>query len=98
MQFFAEWLSGKPDTGGRVVIDATGPKGSYDFGLLWEPVESGNSSAVAGVSQPAGSSTTEGGKPLLFIAIREQLRLKLDPHRAPVEVLVIDHVEQPSSN
>jgi uncharacterized protein (TIGR03435 family) len=98
MQFFTEWLSGKPDTGGRVVIDATGLKGSYDFGLLWEPVESGNSSAVAGVSQPAGSSTTEGGKPLLFTAIQEQLGLKLEPRKAPVEVLVIDHVEQPSPN
>jgi bla regulator protein BlaR1 len=98
MEYFAEWLSGKPDTGGRVVIDATGLKGSYDFGLLWEPVDYGTSSAVAGVSQPAGSTTTEGGKPPLFTAIQEQLGLKLEPRKAPVEVLVIDHVEQPSPN
>lgn len=98
MQYFAEWLSGKPDTGDRVVIDATGLEGSYDFGLLWEPVEYGTSSAVAGVSQPAGSTTTEGGKPPLFTAIQEQLGLKLEPRKAPVEVLVIDHVEQPSPN
>lgn len=98
MRYFAEWLSGKPDTGDRVVIDATGLKGSYDFGLLWEPVEYGTSSAVAGVSQPAGSTTTDEGKPPLFTAIQGQLGLKLEPRKAPVEVLVIDYVEQPSPN
>ena len=97
MQYFAEWLSGKPDTGDRVVIDATGLKGSYDFGLLWEPAEYSASSAVAGAIQP-GSTTTESRKPSLFTAIQEQLGLKLEPRKAPVEVLVIDHVEQPSPN
>ncbi len=98
MQYFAEWLSGKPDTGGRVVIDATGLKGSYDFGLLWEPVEYGASSAVGGTGQPAGSNTADEGKSPLFTAIQGQLGLKLEPRKAPVEVLVIDHVEPPSPN
>jgi hypothetical protein len=46
----------------------------------------------------AGSTTTERGKPPLFTAIQEQLGLKLEPRKAPVEMLVIDHVEQPSPN
>jgi uncharacterized protein (TIGR03435 family) len=95
MQDFAVWLSGKPDTGDRVVIDTTGLKGSYDFGLLWEPVEYGARSAVA-AGQPSSSTLNEGGKPPLFTAIQEQLGLKLEPRKAPVEVLVINQVEQPS--
>jgi bla regulator protein BlaR1 len=98
MQYFAEWLSGKPDTGGRVVIDDTGLKGAYDFALLWEPVEYGASGGAASARQAAGSTTTDEGKPSLFTAIQEQLGLKLETRKGPVEVLVIDQVEQPSPN
>jgi uncharacterized protein (TIGR03435 family) len=97
MRDFAEWLSGKSDTGDRVVIDATGLDGSYDFGLLWEPAGS-PPAAVTSTSQPAGSTTSIDGKPSLFTAIQEQLGLKLKPSKAPVEVLVIESVEQPSPN
>jgi len=95
MQDFAVWLSGKPDTGDRVVIDTTGLQGSYDFSLLWEPVEYGARSAVA-AGQPSSTTLNEEGKPPLFTAIQEQLGLKLEPRKAPVEVLVINQVEQPS--
>jgi uncharacterized protein (TIGR03435 family) len=36
--------------------------------------------------------------PSLFTAIQEQLGLKLESQKAPVEILVIDHVEKPSEN
>ena len=42
--------------------------------------------------------TDPSGGPSLFSAIKEQLGLKLISIKAPVEVLVIDHVERPSEN
>jgi len=38
------------------------------------------------------------GGPALFTAIQEQLALKLESTKAPVEVVVIDHLERPSKN
>lgn len=99
MAFFAGWLSGKPDTGDRVVIDATGLKGAYDFALRWNPVASGAALAGANANQPpADAPPANDDKPSLLTAIQEQLGLKLEPRTAPVEVLVIDHIEQPSPN
>jgi uncharacterized protein (TIGR03435 family) len=36
--------------------------------------------------------------PTVFAAIRQQLGLKLEPQKAPVEILVIEHVEKPTEN
>ena len=98
MAFFAGWLSGKPDTDGRVVVDATSLDGRYDFSLHYDPVGSGAASGGASGNQPAGTPATNADKPPLLSAIQEQLGLKLEARKAPVEVLVIDHVEQPSPN
>jgi len=100
MDFFAGWLSGKADVGGRVVVDKTGLSGIYDFTLKWTPM----ATTVAGSTDSNGSAQTEGGAavdatgPSLLTALEEQLGLKLDPQKGPVEVLVIDHVEQPTAN
>jgi uncharacterized protein (TIGR03435 family) len=69
--------------GVRPVVDRTGLKGSYDFTLKWR----------------ADSSTpSDSDEPSLFTAIREQLGLRLVPSKAPVEVIVVDHIEHPSPN
>jgi uncharacterized protein (TIGR03435 family) len=67
---------------GRPVIDKTG-LGPYAFELHWLPES----------MQPQPDSP-----PVLFTAIREQLGLTLEPQRAPVDSIVVDHVERPSAN
>ena len=76
-------------TGGRLVIDQTGLKGTYDFTL-----ESGPDRTVA----PDTAQEGGGDAPSFFTAIQEQLGLRLVPTKAPVEVIVIDHIEKPSEN
>jgi uncharacterized protein (TIGR03435 family) len=98
MGFFAGWLSGKPDAGGRLVVNETGLQGSYDFVLQWSPVASAGSNGQSDTNQPAGEVATAGDRPSLLTAIQEQLGLKLEPAKGPVEVLVIEHVEQPTAN
>jgi uncharacterized protein (TIGR03435 family) len=82
---------------GRRVIDKTGLAGKYDFELKWDP--SGDSAAqirstqTTEVALPADSDI-----PSIFSALKEQLGLRLESGKGPVEVLVIDHVERPSKN
>jgi uncharacterized protein (TIGR03435 family) len=69
----------------RPVVDQTGLKGQYDCELKYTYDES--------------RAPTDGtAPPGLFTAIQEQMGLKLEPVKAPAEVLVIDHVEQPDAN
>jgi uncharacterized protein (TIGR03435 family) len=71
---------------GRPVIDRTGLTGSFDVDLTY----TSESSIVDAANAPNAPSFTT--------AIREQLGLRLDPDRAPVEVLVIDAVTPPNEN
>jgi len=68
----------------RPIVDQTGMQGRYDFQLRWTRDEA----ASTGTDSPPG----------LFTAIQEQLGLKLQPAKAPADVLVIDKVERPSAN
>jgi uncharacterized protein (TIGR03435 family) len=72
---------------GRPVIDKTGLTGKYDFELTYALDQ--NASAGA---------TSDSTGPSIFTAIQEQLGLKLEPGKGPVEVIVIDHAEKPSGN
>jgi bla regulator protein blaR1 len=74
--------------GGRPVVDQTGLKGAYDFTLKWTPDQ-----VSASVGKEVGADA-----PSFFTAIREQLGLQMVPSKAPVEVIVIDHIERPSAN
>ena len=75
----------------RPVMDKTGLSGRYDFDLEWTPDET-----QFGGQGPR--ETPESTKPSLFAAIQEQLGLRLEGTKGPVDVLVIDKVERPSDN
>jgi len=77
---------------GRIVIDKTNLQGKYDLTLTWSP--DNHSANFTGAS--ADNAVPLG--PSIFTAVKEQLGLKLESTKAAVEVLVIDHVEQPSEN
>ena len=98
MALFTGWISGRDDIGGLLVIDKTGLPGSYDFTLSFTPDETRNATLNgAGASQGvAGAQESPGGS--ILTALQEQLGLKLEPARARVEALVIDHIERPSAN
>jgi len=89
------------DVLGRTVMDQTGLKGIYDFTLQWAP----DQSQAATLTGPEGTkpatdnqSQPESSGPSIFTALQEQLGLKLESTKAPVDVLVIDHIERPSEN
>lgn len=71
---------------GAIVVDHTGMTGDYDVTLEWTP-ETPKANAAARAADPGVS---------IFTAVQEQLGLKLEPARAPVDVLVIDRVERPT--
>lgn len=87
---FAEALS-RPL--GRPVVDKTGLSGFYDFLLVMKVDEAPGSTWANGDNIPAAGLPSS-----IFSALQEQLGLKLEPRRGPVEVLVIDHIERPSEN
>ena len=67
----------------RFVEDRTGLRGVFDFDLAWTPDE---------------TVATDLSGPSIFTALQEQLGLKLESTKGPVEVLVIDSVERPTED
>ena len=82
MSDLADALSGSPLH--RIVVDRTGLKGEGDYSLKWSSDE----------------AMEQGGTDLvsIFTAIQDQLGLKLQPAKLPVDTLVIDHAEMPTGN
>ncbi|WP_263355902.1 TIGR03435 family protein [Acidicapsa ligni] len=79
----------------RPVVDQTGLAGRYDFNLKWTPDES--QFGGLGIKVPPPSDKPDA-PPNLYQAIQEQMGLKLDPVKAPADVLIIDKIEKPSAN
>ncbi len=83
---------------GRPVIDNTGLTGAFDYELTYAPESVMRGMGVGGGDShevlPAGDSTA----PSIFTAVQEQLGLKLESQKGPVEILVIDSVDKPSGN
>jgi uncharacterized protein (TIGR03435 family) len=85
---------------GRTVIDRTGLKGNFDFKLTWTP-DPGQSAGPPGGGPPPGVDAPpppDPNGPSVFTALQEQLGLRLESQKGPVEMLVIDHVEKASEN
>jgi uncharacterized protein (TIGR03435 family) len=82
---------------GRNVIDKTGLTGKYDVKLNWTPDESQPAAFPGGDGPRTDAATPETG-PSLFTAIQEQLGLKLESQKGPVEVIVVDHIEKATEN
>jgi uncharacterized protein (TIGR03435 family) len=84
-EWLAQTLVSVPVISGvdRPVLDRTSLTGNYGFTLKFAPAQTAN---------------TDPDRPSLFTALEEQLGLKLESTRAPVDVLVIDRVEKPPSN
>jgi uncharacterized protein (TIGR03435 family) len=74
----------------RTVVDKTGIAGQYRLQLTFVPDETAP-------SEPGAPPPANDG-PSIYTAVQEQLGLKLDSAKGPVEVLVIDHAEKPSEN
>jgi uncharacterized protein (TIGR03435 family) len=78
----------------RPVVDQSGLSGRYDFTLTFTP--DAPQAALIGVPPPAADNPDAA--PDLFTAFQQQLGLKLESTKAPVDVMVIDKVEKPSEN
>ena len=85
---------------GRTVIDKTGLTSKYDFTLKWTEERQAPMFRGTEGSQPGtgGTAAPESSGPSIFTAVQEQLGLKLESQKGPVEILIIDHVEKPSEN
>jgi len=94
---------------GRNVLDKTGLTGRYNF--TWEfnqgagaiggrgGPQSAAGGAPGGVNPaPSSGASADSEPPSIFTVLQEELGLKLDSGKGPVEVIVIDHIERPSGN
>jgi uncharacterized protein (TIGR03435 family) len=102
LSWFASMLSQRMD---RLVVDKTNLRGRFDIRLQWAPNagenpfdQGGNRLQSSIIDMNGVTLTPDPSGPSIFSAIQEQLGLKLESAKAPVEVLVIDHVEKPSAN
>ena len=76
---------------GRPLTENTGLAGKYDFKLEWIPDE-GQPNSGGDIPPP------DSRGPSIFTAVQEQLGLKIEAQKVPLDILIIDHVEKPSAN
>jgi len=83
-----ETLSRQPELQGREVVDETGLTAIYSYTLKWTQ------------QRPLGASDaddeTDPSAPSLWDALQQQLGLKLESKKAPVDTIVVDHIEKPT--
>jgi uncharacterized protein (TIGR03435 family) len=79
----------------RPVQDQTGHSGSFDFQLTWTPDEN---VSTDGRRKLLNGAALDASGPTPYAAVQEQLGLRFQATRGQIEVLVIDHAEQPGEN
>jgi len=77
--------------GDRFVVDKTGYSGTFDVHLRWTPGQ-GETGSTWGAASPDDVGVS------VFSVLQEQLGLRLKTGKGPVEVLVVDRAERPTSN
>jgi bla regulator protein blaR1 len=92
----AELAAGLSTLVGRLVQDRSGRADRFDFTLRWTPDQI--SPGLERKARAMGLPPPDPEGPALFTAIREQLGLRLDAQKGPVDVLVIDRAERPKAN
>jgi uncharacterized protein (TIGR03435 family) len=75
----------------RVVIDDTNLTGMFDWTLQW-------ATETDDLQAPFGPEIDATAGPTVLTALKEQLGLKLEPAKAPVDLIVVDHVSRPTAN
>jgi uncharacterized protein (TIGR03435 family) len=90
LNYLCFWLGQNLQNDERPVVDGTGLTGTYNFDLTFRP------------QLPPSASVGDSGEPddlpSIFLALKDQLGLILTSKKAPIQRLVIDHVEKPSEN
>jgi uncharacterized protein (TIGR03435 family) len=82
---------------GRIVSDHTGIEWLFDVKLRWAPDEV-QFSGASGQNAPGAAPASDPSASSLLTAVREQLGLRLNAQKGPVEILVIDNAEKASEN
>ncbi len=93
-------MVGHPE--GRFLYNETGLTGTYDFALTYEPVYACRDCTLGGpggASPPPPPPPPDQAPPILSVALDQQLGLKLEKTKRPVDVFVIDRIDRvPISN
>src|SRR5579863_6604884 len=82
---------------GTTVVDKTGLKDKFDISAEWAPDEN-QAAALLPPGAPPPPPAADNAGPSIFTALQEQLGLKLESQKGPVETLIIDRAEKPSEN
>jgi uncharacterized protein (TIGR03435 family) len=95
---FAGVLSAMPELRSRILVDKTGLHGGYSFKLHWAEMPPGRPTPAGGGQPNRSAAPSKPSGPSLLIALREQLGLKVQSTTAPVDTIVIQHIENPARN
>ncbi|MGH9574740.1 MAG: M56 family metallopeptidase [Candidatus Acidiferrales bacterium] len=92
----ADLLAFMPEIEGRLVVDHTGITGNYDYNVTFSSQALDRKFAQEAGAPPPVEVDDSG--PSIFTALEEQLGLKLEMTKGPVDIYTIEHIEEPSEN